>query len=32
MLAAEDRAAALGCEAMELTSGIHDGREAAHRL
>ncbi|MGA8636248.1 MAG: GNAT family N-acetyltransferase [Candidatus Dormiibacterota bacterium] len=32
MLAAEDGAAALGCEAMEMTPGIHDGREAAHRL
>jgi hypothetical protein len=32
MLAAEDRAAALGCEAIELTSGVHEGREAAPRL
>jgi hypothetical protein len=32
MLAAEDRGAALGCEAIELASGIHDGREAAYRL
>jgi GNAT superfamily N-acetyltransferase len=32
MIAAEDRAVTLACEAIELTSGIHEGREAAHHL
>jgi GNAT superfamily N-acetyltransferase len=32
MIAAEERAVTLGCEAIELTSDIHKGRDAAHRL
>jgi GNAT superfamily N-acetyltransferase len=32
MIAAEDRAVTLGCEAIELTSGLHESHEAAHRF